>query len=71
MIVAAKAAGWLSLRLGQPAVLGELLGVTLLMFIAGLETDLDQMRRVGKTAVVAGAAGVIAPLVLGLAVTLR
>jgi len=98
IIVAAKAAGWLSLRVGQPAVLGEILagvllgpslldvlgtplfrdsgldavvaqlanvGVIFLMFIAGLETDLAQMRRVGKVATVAGAAGVFVPLVLG------
>ncbi len=103
IVAAAKAAGWLSLRLGQPAVLGELLagvvlgpslldllrrepftgeglaagvfllanvGVVLLMFIAGLETDLEQMRRVGKVAVTAGSAGVAVPLLLGLAVAL-
>lgn len=103
IIAAAKGTGWLSLRLGQPAVLGELLagvvigpsvlnlldwrpfageamaagifllanvGVVLLMFIAGLETDLGQMRRVGRVAVTAGAAGVVVPLLLGMAVTL-
>src|SRR3970040_81046 len=81
IVAAAKGAGWLSLRLGQPAVLGELVagvvrgpslldllrlrpfagegmaagvfllanvGVVLLMFIAGLETDLEQMRKVGR-----------------------
>ncbi len=103
IIAAAKGAGWLSLRLGQPAVLGELLagvvlgpsvldllrlkafaaegtaaglflmanlGVVLLMFVAGLETDLKQMRRVGRAAVTAGLAGVVVPLLLGLAVIL-
>lgn len=103
MLAAAKGAGWLSLRLRQPAVLGELLagvvlgpsildllsfepfagagitagvfhlanlGVILLMFIAGLETDLDQMRRVGRVAVAAGSAGVLLPLLLGVAVAL-
>ncbi|MGH2625924.1 MAG: cation:proton antiporter, partial [Anaerolineales bacterium] len=103
IIAAAKGAGWLSLRLGQPAVLGELLagvilgpslldllhlkpfaeegtaagvfllaniGVVLLMFIAGLETDLEQMRRVGRVAVTAGAAGVVVPFLFGLAVIL-
>jgi Kef-type K+ transport system membrane component KefB len=103
IIVAAKAAGWLSLRAGQPAVLGEILagvilgpslldvlqwpafrgagldavvaqlanvGVIFLMFIAGLETDLAQMRRVGKVAAVAGTAGVVVPLVLGALVAL-
>src|SRR3972149_6768973 len=103
IVAAAKGAGWLSLRLGQPAVLGELLAgvvlgpslldllhlspfvgegmaagvfllanvvVVLLMFIAGLETDLEQMRRVGRVAVAAGVAGVVVPLLLGLAVAL-
>jgi Kef-type K+ transport system membrane component KefB len=103
IVAAAKGAAWVSLRLGQPAVLGELLagvilgpslldllrlplfsgegmaagvfllanvGVVLLMFIAGMETDLEQMRRVAPVAVAAGSAGVILPLVLGLAVAL-
>ena len=103
IVAAAKGAGWLSLRLGQPAVLGELVagvvlgpslldllrlrpfagegmaagvfllanvGVVLLMFIAGLETDLEQMRKVGRVAAAAGVAGVVVPLLFGLAVTL-
>src|SRR3989304_4397340 len=84
IIFAAKAAGYLSTRLGQPAVLGELLvglllgptaldlihwpmftyahlgetvallaelGVIFLMFIAGLEVNLNQLRQTGKVAV--------------------
>lgn len=103
VVAAAKAGGWLSLRLRQPAVLGELLvgvilgpslldilrvqpfadeavgtgifllanlGVVMLMFIAGLETDLKLMRRVGTVAATAGAAGVIVPLLLGLGVAM-
>ncbi len=103
IIVAAKIAGWASLRIGQPAVFGEILagvllgpslvdvlgwrvfrgggldvvvahlaniGVIFLMFIAGLETNLDKMRRVGKVAAVAGVAGVLTPLALGLFVAL-
>lgn len=103
IIVSAKAAGWASLRIGQPAVLGEILagvllgpslvnvlewslfrgadlgvvvahlanfGVIFLMFIAGLETDLEQMRRVGRVAMLAGTAGVFMPLFLGLAAAL-
>jgi len=103
IIAAAKAGGWLSLRLGQPAVLGEILagvllgpsllnvlgwplfreeglatavghlanlGVILLMFVAGLETDLARMLRVGRVAAIAGTAGVFVPLVLGLAAAL-
>lgn len=101
VILAAKAAGLLSTRLGQPAVLGELLvglilgptaidllsrppfdspylaasladlaqlGVIFLMFIAGLETDLAEMRRAGRVAIVGGTLGVVAPLALGAAV---
>ncbi|MEX0766214.1 MAG: cation:proton antiporter [bacterium] len=99
IIAAAKAAGWVSLRFGQPAVLGEILagvllgpslfdilnspvfreaelgavvahlanvGVIFLMFIAGLETNLEQVRKVGTVATLAGISGVFAPLVLGL-----
>lgn len=103
IIVSAKLAGLLSTRLGQPAVLGELLaglllgptvlnmfewsfftnthlhdtitdlaeiGVVLLMFIAGLEIDLHEMRKSGKVALFAGVLGVVAPLVLGFALAL-
>ena len=103
IIASAKLAGLLSTRLGQPAVLGELLaglllgptmlnmfawpfftnthlhdtitelaeiGVVLLMFVAGLEIDLDEMRKSGKLALLAGVLGVAAPLLLGLAVGL-
>jgi Kef-type K+ transport system membrane component KefB len=103
IVASAKSGGWVSLRLGQPAVLGEILagvvlgpsllnvlswplfgeeglatavghlanlGVILLMFIAGLETDLAQMRRVGRVATIAGTAGVFVPLLLGLAAAL-
>lgn len=103
IVVAAKGSGYLSTRLGQPAVLGELLvglilgptvldmlhwpvfgdahlgetlshlahlGVLFLMFIAGLEIDIEGMMRAGRPAVLAGIAGVIAPVVLGMAATL-
>lgn len=101
LILAAKAAGLVSTRIGQPAVLGELLaglvlgptvidifhsttfsapsmetmtlglgelGVIFLMFIAGLEINLDEMLRSGPVAIFAGTLGVIAPLILGTAV---
>ncbi len=41
------------------------LGVILLMFVAGLETDLDEMRRVGRVAFWSAAGGVVLPLVGG------
>ncbi len=102
IITAAKAGGWLAVRLRQPAVLGELLvgvllgpslldllhwpllanaaephllteavyelaelGVICLMFLAGLEVDVREMRRTGRVAVLAGVSGVIVPLALG------
>lgn len=45
------------------------LGVLFLMFMAGLETDLALMRRVGKTALSAAFGGVIAPFIMGFLVT--
>jgi Kef-type K+ transport system membrane component KefB len=98
IISSAKLAGLLSTRLGQPAVLGELLaglllgptllnmfgwpfftsahlqdtvfelaelGVVLLMFVAGLEIDLGEMRKSGLVALLAGIFGVLVPLLLG------
>jgi Kef-type K+ transport system membrane component KefB len=103
IVVIAKAAGYVSIRLGQPAVLGKLvvglilgptvldmlhwpvfrdpnleesllhlahLGVLFLMFVAGLEVDLRAMLQVGRPAVAAGVLGVMAPVGLGLAVSL-
>lgn len=98
IIFAAKVGGLLSARLGQPAVLGELLmglilgptflnllgqpilsgghvgeislelgelGVIFLMFMAGLEVDLEQMLKSGRVAILVGVLGVVVPLALG------
>jgi Kef-type K+ transport system membrane component KefB len=107
IITAAKIAGALAKRIGQPAVFGEILvglllgptlldilgwplfaphagaeggtpffelihdlaeiGVLLLMFVAGLETDLNEMRRVGKVAFWAAFGGVAFPMIGGAA----
>ncbi|MCP8969446.1 cation:proton antiporter [Ectobacillus ponti] len=92
IVLASKLAGDISVKLGQPAVLGKLLigvllgpavlgliqetdtlqeishiGVVLLMFIAGLETDVEQFKRSARAATVVGLAGVAAPLGLGYA----
>ena len=100
IIASAKLAGYLSIRIGQPAVLGELLvgillgpsvidlfhftyftdqhlpevihqlaeiGVLLLMFLAGLELHLSDLRHSSRVAGYAGSLGVIFPLLLGLA----
>jgi Kef-type K+ transport system membrane component KefB len=42
------------------------LGVILLMFVAGLETNLDEMRRVGKVAFWSAAGGVVLPMIGGI-----
>lgn len=104
VIGAAKIAGALAMRIGQPAVFGEILvglllgptvvdvlgwgifashgeagrllslmrdlaeiGVLLLMFVAGLETDLDQMRKIGGVAFWSALGGVVLPMVGGIA----
>lgn len=49
------------------AIVGDLadVGVILLMFIAGMETDVAEMRRIGKVAFWSAAGGVVLPLVGG------
>lgn len=90
ILLASKIFGDLSVRLGQPAVLGKLLigivlgpsvlgiianteilkeisdiGVILLMFIAGLETDLDEFKRSGKSSLFVGIGGIVFPFSFG------
>lgn len=99
IIVVAKLSGYISVRLGQPSVLGELLagiilgptlinmlgwplfhddhflsetitmmaeiGVILLMMLAGLELNLEDLARSGKVSALAGTLGVVFPLILG------
>lgn len=98
LLVAAKLFGDLSIRVGQPAVLGELvaglllgpsllnvmslpvlqgqvvgemvhilgqMGVILLMFAAGLEVELADMRKSGAPSLLGGTLGVLFPLGLG------
>jgi len=85
-----KLAGDLSVRIGQPAVLGKLIigiilgpavlgwvengefiseiseiGVLLLMFIAGLETDLEQLKQNWKAAFAVAVGGIILPFIGG------
>ncbi len=45
------------------------IGVTILLFMAGLETDLAQMKKVGRNAFLVALAGVFIPLSLGFGVT--
>ena len=94
ILLAAKLLGDLAERIGQPAVLGELvagvilgpsllgiipadggladvlhvvaeLGVILLLFEIGLETDLREMFRVGPAALAVAGVGVVVPFALG------
>jgi Kef-type K+ transport system membrane component KefB len=94
ILVAAKLLGELAERVGQPAVLGELiagvllggsvlgivptggaggeiihllaeLGVVLLLFEIGLETDLKEMFRVGPASLSVAAVGVALPFLFG------
>ncbi len=96
MLAGAKILGDLAERVGQPAVLGELLagvllgpsalgllpatgfdaefirvlgeiGVILLLFEIGLETDLREMFRVGTSSLAVAAVGVVLPFALGFA----
>lgn len=59
---------------GEPASLFAIvrdlaeIGVILLMFIAGAETDLDEMRRVGRVAFWAAVGGVALPMIGGVVV---
>lgn len=90
IIFMTKLFGHISVRLGQPSVLGKLIagiilgpailnwvqpsdfietiaqiGVILLMFIAGVETDLQQMKENWKAAFAVAIGGVILPLIGG------
>jgi Kef-type K+ transport system membrane component KefB len=94
ILVVAKLLGELAERVGQPAVLGELvagvvlggsglgvvpeagvpgelihvlaeLGVLLLLFEIGLETDLKEMFRVGSASLAVAVVGVVVPFGLG------
>ncbi len=101
ILLAAKIGGYLSTRLGQPSVLGELtiglllgpsainilhlpfledymleetihnlgeLGVLFLMFLAGLELQLNELTRNIKISALAGTLGVLMPIGMGLGI---
>lgn len=93
VLLATKGCGLLVKRLGQPAVLGEVLagiiigpsllnlvppsqsikdlaeiGVILLMFLAGLETDLRELKATGLASSLIAAGGVVLPFVCGPAI---
>jgi Kef-type K+ transport system membrane component KefB len=93
-LIGARLFGELAERIGQPAVLGELLagvvlgpsvlglvplsdgillladiGVVLLLFEVGLETDLEELIRVGAPALAVALAGMLLPFAGGYALT--
>lgn len=90
ILLATKIAGHVSIRLGQPSVLGKIIvgiilgpallgwvqdteiltifsqiGVLLLMFLAGLETNLKDLNRNMKAALLVAIGGIIAPIIGG------
>ncbi|WP_308634567.1 cation:proton antiporter [Paenibacillus silvisoli] len=90
ILLATKLAGDLSVRLGQPAVVGKLIigviigpamlgwvesteiidelseiGVLLLMFMAGMETDLDDLKRSFKSSTAVAVGGIVLPFAGG------
>ena len=98
-LVAAKLGGEIATRLGQPAVLGELIfgvlvgnltlvgwhglayikddrpvevlseiGIVLLLFQVGLESDLDKMKSLGASAVACASLGIVTSFALALVV---
>ncbi|MEE6131412.1 MULTISPECIES: cation:proton antiporter [Priestia] len=92
ILLATKVAGQISVKLGQPSVLGKIMvgiiigpavlgwihddeiiktfseiGVLLLMFLAGLETNLKVLNENKKAAILVAAGGIIAPILLGYA----
>lgn len=89
ILLATKLAGQLSIRLGQPSVLGKIIvgiilgpallgwvhdtelvhvfsqiGVLLLMFLAGLETNLKDLNENKKSALFVALGGILAPIVM-------
>ncbi|SOC44226.1 cation:proton antiporter [Ureibacillus acetophenoni] len=93
ILLATKLAGQLSIRLGQPSVLGKIIvgiilgpallgwvhdtelvsvfsqiGVLLLMFLAGLETNLKDLNENKKSALFVALGGILAPIVMSYAV---
>lgn len=98
ILISAKLGGYLTTRIGQPSVLGELLvglilgpslinlihlpfltdthldetikhlgelGVLILMFLAGLELHISDLRRNTRVSALAGTLGVLVPVILG------
>jgi len=91
MLATAKLLGWIFEKLGQPVVLGQILGgliigvfaesneiirefanlgVLLLLFLAGIESDLSEFKRVGKPSILVAGIGVAVAFLFGFLVSL-
>lgn len=64
-LVGPSALGWVTIT--EPLELLAEIGAVLLLFSVGLETQVDDLKRVGRTATLVGVAGVILPFGLGAA----
>ena len=64
-VVGPSALGWVTIN--EPLEVLAEIGAVLLLFSVGLETRIDDLRRVGRAATYVGVAGVVLPFVLGAA----
>jgi Kef-type K+ transport system membrane component KefB len=62
-LVGPYALGWV--KLNEPLELLAELGAVLLLFSVGLETRVDDLRKVGRLATLVGVSGVVLPFILG------
>ncbi|WP_457743155.1 cation:proton antiporter [Thermococcus sp.] len=90
MLLTAETFGWLFSRIGQPVVLGQIIGgillglvfpptgevkdismigVIMLLFLAGLESSVEELREAGKSGFSVAFVGVIVAFAMGFAVT--
>jgi Kef-type K+ transport system membrane component KefB len=65
IVVGGSVLGWV--RLDEPLEVLAEIGAVLLLFSVGLETRIDDLRKVGRIATLAGLGGIILPFVLGAA----
>ncbi len=90
MLLTAETFGWLFSRIGQPVVLGQIvggillglafppteevkdismIGVLMLLFLAGLESSVEELRQAGKSGFSVAFVGVVVAFAMGFAVT--
>src|SRR5512135_157229 len=64
-IVGPSVLGWV--KIGEPLEVLAEIGAVLLLFSVGLETRVEDLRKIGRVATLVGVSGVILPFVLGAA----